>query len=349
MSIKTTLIKGRGAQINPVSRFEQYRRDEVEGSGVATKYFNVNAKTIVNKVDSPDIPLPYSLNPYQGCEHGCVYCYARNTHPYWGFSAGTEFEQNILIKHEAPSLLRKFLSNKKYHCQPIMLSGNTDCYQPAEQEFKLTRQLLEICLEYNQPVGIITKNALVIRDLDILIELNKKKLVHVVISLTSLDEKLRLLLEPRTATISKRLNAIFELSRHEIPVMVMMAPVIPALTDTEIFDMVKACKDAGAYDVHYTILRLNGDVEPIFIDWARKTFPDRADKIINLTAECHGGTVQDNRFQKRMKGEGKYAELIRNQFQLARKKYGMPAKEYGNLDCSLFRQPGSQMVFDFDS
>ncbi len=348
MSIKTTsILRGRGAQINPVSRFEKYHREEIEGAGVGTKYINTLAKSIVNKVESPDLPFSLSMNPYQGCEHGCVYCYARNTHPYWGYSAGTEFEQNILIKHDAPVLLRKFLQNKNYQCQTIMLSGNTDCYQPAEQDFKLTRQLLEICLEYRQPVGIITKNALVIRDLDLLIELNKLNLVQVVISLTSLDEKLRLLLEPRTATISKRLNAIFEISRHEIPVMVMMAPVIPGLTDNEIFDMIKACNDAGAYDVHYTILRLNGDVEPIFIDWVKKTFPDRAEKIINLTAECHGGSVNDNRFKIRMKGEGKYAELIRNQFQLARKKYGMPAKKYESLNCSLFQRPGSQMVFDF--
>lgn len=343
MTENTTYLKGRGAQINPVNKFSQLSSGDVEAFTKDTTFTKTHAKTIVNKVDSPDIPLPYSMNAYQGCEHGCVYCYARNTHPYWGYSAGTDFEQNILVKQDAPVLLRKFLNNKNYICKPIMVSGNTDCYQPCEQKYQLTRQLLEVCLEYKQPVGIITKNALILRDLDLLTELNKYNLVHVVISITTLHEKLRLLLEPRTATIAKRLNTIFQLAGADIPVMVLMAPLIPGLTDTEIFDMTKSVQEAGAYDISYTLLRLNGDVEAIFTDWLQKTFPDRADKILNLTAECHGGSVQDNRFQVRMKGEGKYAELIRNQFQMAKKKFGLPQKGKGILNCELFKRPGSQL------
>ncbi len=348
MSKNTTdYIKGRGAQINPHSRFEKYFSDDNSATSVATKYIPTVAKSIVNKVDSPDIPFVLSVNPYQGCEHGCVYCYARNTHPYWGYSAGADFEQNILVKHHAPELLRKYLNNKNYVCQPIMISGNTDCYQPAEQKFKITRKLLEICLEFNQPVNIITKNTLISRDLDIIVSLNKNNLIQIVISLTSLDEKLRLLLEPRTASIAKRMELIKQLSDLSIPVMVMMAPLIPALTEPEIFAMAKLVKETGATDLSYTILRLNGDVEPIFKDWLHKNFPDRAQKIINQTAECHGGVVNDSRFKVRMKGEGRYAEIIRSKFQLARKKYGLPQGKVSSLDCTLFKRPGSQLVFEF--
>lgn len=344
MSEKSTnYIKGRGAQFNPNNPFNKWMQDEHLVLSGETKYIPTHAKTLVNKVESPDIPMPYSMNPYQGCEHGCVYCYARNTHPYWGYSAGLDFEQKILVKHEAPGLLRKFLNNKNYQCQPIMLSGNTDCYQPAEREFKLTRQLIELCLDYKQPISIITKNALVARDIDLLEALAAQGLAQVLISITTLDEGIRSLLEPRTSTISKRLQTVSLLAEHNIPVCVMMAPVIPGLTHHEIIPMVKMCKERGAHDFYYTVLRLNGDVELIFNDWIKKTFPDRADKILNQTAACHGGSVQDKRFGTRMKGEGVLALNIKNQAKLAKKKYGLPSRAYAGLDCTRFQRPGAQL------
>ncbi len=343
----TNIVKGRGAQFNPTNPFSHLIKDESFSHTSDTKFLITHAKTIVNKVTSPDVHMPYSMNPYQGCEHGCVYCYARNTHPYWGYSAGLDFEQTVLIKHEAPSLLRKFLDRRQYECQPIMLSGNTDCYQPAEKTYQLTRKLLEVCLEYRQPVGIITKNALLLRDIDILKSLAQDNLIQVVISITTLDETLRLKLEPRTSTITKRLGIVTALNEQHIPVSVIMAPLIPGLTDHEIFDLVKISQQAGAWDFYYTILRLNGDVEKIFKDWAFKMIPDRAQKVLNQTAECHGGTVSDQRFTTRMKGEGKIAEIIKGQVLLAKKRFNLPNKFKTSLNCSKFCRPGSQLgLFD---
>ncbi len=350
MSNKSTdKIHGRGAQFNPANRFDKFQKDEgFIHEDNTTKFIPTFPKALVNKVESPDIPFMFSMNPYQGCEHGCVYCYARNTHPYWGYSAGLEFEQNILIKKDAPKLLRQYFNKRGYQPNPIMLSGNTDCYQPAEQKFKLTRQLLEICLEYRHPVSLITKNALITRDIDILSKLAIENLTCVVISITTLDEKLRLQLEPRTSTASKRMSAVKELADHNIPVSVMMAPVIPGLTLQEIFPLVKKSLEHKAYDVYYSMLRLNGDVEPIFKDWLQKTYPDKYEKIIHQTEEIHGGSVSDHRFQKRMKGEGTFAENIHLQFKMAKKKYGMPRMRMPVLDCSKFQVPGSQLSLVFD-
>ncbi len=347
MADKTTFRKGRGAQFNPSNRFNTFHQDEQLVLESKTRFIPTQAKTIVNKVESPDIPMPFSMNPYQGCEHGCVYCYARNTHPYWGYSAGLDFEQKILIKKDAPALLKKYLSRKNYLPQPILLSGNTDCYQPAEQEFRLTRQILEICFQYRQPVSIITKNSLILRDLDILKPMSGMGLVQVILSITTLDESLRSLLEPRTATSLKRLKTVEELSRNDIPVFVMMAPVIPGLTDHEIYDLTEQAAGHGAWDFFYSLLRLNGDVEPIFKDWLEKTFPDRAEKILNRTADCHGGSVQDSRFKVRMKGEGHFATMIREQVRLAKTRLGFPKRDAGLLDCSRFKVPKPQLeLFD---
>ncbi len=347
MADNSTYHKGRGAQFNPDNRFNTFHHDPDLVLDADTRYVPTSAKTIVNKVDSPDIPMPYSMNPYQGCEHGCIYCYARNTHPYCGYSAGLDFEQKILIKHDAPALLIKFLNNKNYKPQPILISGNTDCYQPAEQKFKLTRRLLEICASYRQPVSLITKNALILRDLDILSDLSKKNLVQVLLSITTLDESLRSLLEPRTSTALKRLKTLDELNKNGIPSCLMMAPVIPGLTDHEIHDMAKAAKDYGAPDIYYSVLRLNGDVAVLFEDWLEKNFPDRAKKIMNRTAECHGGQVQDSRFKLRMKGEGNYAEMIRNQFKQAKLKLKLPVTTLAPLSCDHFKKPSNQLdLFD---
>jgi len=347
MADNPTYHKGRGAQFNPDNRFNTLHHDPELIGDESTRFIPTVAKSIVNKVDSPDIPMPYSMNPYQGCEHGCIYCYARNTHPYWGYSAGLDFEQKILVKKDAPALLKKFLNNKNYKPLPILISGNTDCYQPAEQKFKLTRVLLEICAAYRQPVSMITKNALILRDLDILKEMASKNLVQVLISITTLDESLRSLLEPRTSTAQKRLKTLEELNKNGIPACLMMAPVIPGLTDHEIPAMAKAASDQGSPDIYYSILRLNGDVAILFEDWLEKNFPDRAKKIMNRTAECHGGQVQDSRFKIRMKGEGNYAEMIRNQFKQAKLKFNLPTSPLPPLSCDLFKIPSAQLnLFD---
>src|SRR6478735_4556052 len=246
--------KGRGAQINTRNKFlrNENTRENVEAiddwtdTNAPTQYIEQEAKSIVNKVDSPDVGMWYSMNPYGGCEHGCIYCYARNTHEYWGYSAGTDFESKIIVKKNASKLLRKFLMNKNWECVPIGLSGNTDCYQPAEKKFRLTRGLLEVCNEFNQPVGMITKNAGILRDKDILQEMAKKKLVSILVSITSFDEDLRRAMEPRTTTGKQRLRTIKELSDAGVRMGVMLGPMIPGLNEHEMHEIMKQASEAGA-------------------------------------------------------------------------------------------------------
>ncbi|SFU27018.1 DNA repair photolyase [Pustulibacterium marinum] len=331
--MKDDLKKGRGAQKNVHNRFlegehemldeflEYCHKEGEEADTNKTRFLEVFPKTIVNKVTSPDVGMEFSLNPYQGCEHGCVYCYARNSHEYWGYSAGLDFERTILVKKNAPELLQSKLKSKNWKATTIVLSGNTDCYQPAEKEFQLTRKCLEVFLKYKHPVGIITKNALITRDLDILKELAKDNLVGVSISVTSLSEKTRRLLEPRTATIKKRLETIETLSKNGIPVNVMLAPIIPGINSHEILPMAKAVADAGALSIGHTVVRLNGAVGELFTDWIEKAMPDKASKVLNQIKACHGGTLNESRFGVRMKGEGVFALQIHAQMQLARRKF----------------------------
>lgn len=336
---------GRGAQINPHNRFFLQEKgddfddiDPAEEPEFRTKFIEVHPKSIVNKLSSPDVGMYYSLNPYQGCEHGCTYCYARPTHEYWGYSAGTDFERIILVKKNAPELLEEALNKKSWKVQTISISGNTDCYQPCEKDFGITRKLLEIMLKYRHPVGIITKNALITRDLDILEELAKLNLVAVNISLTSLKEELRRKLEPRTATSHKKLDTIEKLSQHGIPVNVLMAPIIPALNDDEIFAIAEAVAKRGALSMYHQIVRLNGPNGEIFTDWVTKNYPDRAEKVLNQLRDMHGGKLSDSRFGTRMKGEGVYALNIQRQVQLARKKF-LPAEPFPRLRTDLFEIP----------
>ncbi|MCX6352642.1 MAG: PA0069 family radical SAM protein [Bacteroidetes bacterium] len=339
-------LGGRGAQLNTANPYQKQRQtfdnidflDEPWLSETKTEYFSEHPKKIVNKVASPDIGLAYSMNPYQGCEHGCIYCYARNTHQYWGYSAGLDFERKIMIKENAPELLRKTLDNPKWKPEMIMLAGNTDCYQPIERKKKITRRLLEVLLEYKHPVGIITKNALVLRDIDLLTELAALNLLVVSVSITSLDEDLRLKMEPRTTTYMQRLKVVEELSKRHIPVNVMVAPVIPSINDSHIPDVLKAVAERGAVSAGYTIVRLNGAIGEIFTDWVQKNFPDRAEKVLAQIAECHGGALADSRYGTRMKGEGKYAEVIANLFRIHKRKYfegrGVPP-----IDYAAFKRP----------
>jgi DNA repair photolyase len=343
--MKESYKSGRGAQINPANRFLKAEKGDdfddlsyEEEESVKTRFIEVFPKTIVNKLDSPDVGMFYSLNPYQGCEHGCTYCYARPTHEYWGYSAGTDFEQTILVKKNAPDLLEEALQKKKWEVKTLSLSGNTDCYQPCERTYRITRRLLEICLEYRQPVSIITKNALVSRDIDILSELAKMNLISVNLSITSLDEDLRRRLEPRTATSRRKLETIANLRSHDIPVNVMIAPLIPALNDMEIFPIMKAIGEYGALSAGYTIVRLNGPNGEIFTDWITKNFPDRAEKVLNQIRDVHDGKLSDSRFGTRMRGEGNYALNIKRQFEVARARF-LPSQSFPKLRTDLFRRP----------
>ncbi len=342
-------LKGRGAQINTKNRFLINERtkehieavDEWEEENIETQYLEETAKTIVNKVESPDVGMMYSMNPYQGCEHGCIYCYARNVHEYWGYSAGLDFERKIIVKKNAPDLLRKFLMSPKWQCTPIGLSGNTDCYQPAEKKFRLTRGLLEVCLEFNQPVGMITKNAGMLRDIDILQEMAKRKLVSILVSITSFNEDLRRVMEPRTTTAKQKLRLIKELSNAGVRMGVMLGPMIPGLNEHEMQRIMKAANENGATFSAYTFIRLNGAIKIMFHDWLYKNFPDRADKVWHLIEGSHNGKVNDSRWGVRMRGEGPISELVRQQFQKYNKLYNLNAERWG-LDCTNFRRPGAQ-------
>lgn len=339
-------IQGRGAQINTYNKFRktEYVTEHIEMldepllSSTKTKVFYEYPANIVNKVDSPDVGMMYSANPYQGCEHGCIYCYARNSHQYWGYSAGLDFESKIIVKPEAPKLVEQTLRKRSWKPAVISLSGNTDCYQPLERKYRLTRQILEVLLRFRNPVGIITKNALILRDLDILKELASLKLVHVMVSITSLEEDLRLLLEPRTATAKQRLKVIEQLTLNGIPAGVMTAPIIPGLNSMEIPAIIKAASDAGAVNAGYTMVRLNGAIGDIFTDWINKAMPDRAEKVLNQIREVHGGTLNDSRWGTRMKGEGNIASIVKQMFSQSVKKHlaGRSSYEY---DYSLFKVP----------
>jgi DNA repair photolyase len=328
---------GRGAQFNTKNRFlkNEVTKEHIEGiddweeTNLKTQYIEVHPKTIVNKVESPDVGMSYSMNPYAGCEHGCIYCYARNVHEYWGYSAGMDFEQKILIKKNAPELLRKFLMHPKWDATPIMLSGNTDCYQPAEQIYRLTRGLLEVCNEFNQPVGILTKNAWILKDKDVLQEMGKKNIVSAMVSITSFNEDLRRVMEPRTVTAKAKLKVINELSSAGVRMGIMMGPMIPGLNEHEM------------QRTAYTFIRLNGAIKFLFHDWLYKNFPDRADKVWHHIEHSHDGKVNDTRFGVRMRGEGAIAQMVAQQYRKYGKLYGMNAEEW-SLDRTKFRRPGMQ-------
>ena len=353
------LKKGRGAQQNPANRFLEHHHEILDEflefcsnsgelpSNPRTKYIPVFPKTVINKVTSPDVPMNYSMNPYQGCEHGCIYCYARNTHEFWGYSAGQDFENKILVKERTPDLLEKKLRSKQWKADTIVLSGNTDCYQPAEQKYKLTRACLEVFLKYRHPVGIITKNALILRDLDLIKELNKHGLVGVHISVTSMNEKTRRVLEPRTTSIAKRLKTIRVLSQNNIPVNTMLAPIIPGINSHEVMDLAKAGADHGALSFVITIVRLNGAIGRIFTDWIQKAMPDSAEKVLNLIASCHGGQLNDSRFGIRTRGEGQIARQIHELGRIAKVRY-YRGRQFPKLNKDLHKyyKQGQEQLFD---
>jgi len=329
-------VRGRGAGLNPGNRFEDVRlhvlgehlddiaSERPDGTQVITRIYRDTSRSIVNKVESPDLPmLKWTLNPYRGCEHGCIYCYARPTHEYLGFSCGLDFETRIVAKQEAPSLLRAALSSPKWAGDPIMLSGVTDPYQPVESKLLITRGCLRTMLDFRQPVSVITKNRLILRDLDLLSQMREQALVSCAVSLTTLDPALAGKMEPRASSPRDRLETIRQLSGAGIPVCVMMAPVIPGLNDHEIPAVLKAAADAGATSAGYVLLRLPHQIKDLFLEWLRRHFPDRASHVESQLRESRGGALYESSYFSRQRGRGGRAEQIGQAFAVFKKRYGL--------------------------
>lgn len=336
-------FKGRGAVSKPVNRFEKIELEisEEEIGNVEkprTEFYKDSSRTILTYNDSPDTGFEVGINPYRGCEHGCVYCYARPTHEFLGLSAGLDFETQIFVKEKAPELLRKELAKKKWQPQTVAISGNTDCYQPAEKHFRLTRQCLEVLLDFRNPAGIITKNHLITRDIDILREMASYNSVLAVISVTTLDQKLAGLMEPRTSRPYLRLKAIEELTAAGIPVMVLVAPVVPGLTDHEIPEIIKSTVSAGAKRAAYVMLRLPYAVSELFTEWVETHYPNRKNKILNRIKSVRNGKLNSAEFGKRMKGEGIFARQVKDLFEISCKKNGIFNSKI-ELSAEHFRNP----------
>jgi DNA repair photolyase len=346
----TPAPRGRGARKNPPNRFETTHREleleQVEDdeeyldslNRPPTEYRPDQSRTIIAENDSPDVGFEVSLNPYRGCEHGCIYCYARPTHEYLGFSAGLDFETKIMVKHDAPELLRRALSASGWKPRVLGLSGVTDAYQPVERKLGLTRGCLAVLAEYRQAVTIITKNRLVTRDLDLLAELARHNAVGVFVSITSLDEELIGRLEPRTTRPQGRLNAIAALAAAGIPTGVMVAPMIPGLTEHEVPSIIDAAAQAGARWAGYTIVRLPLAVAGLFEDWLGRHFPDRKDKVLDRIRAMRGGRLNDSRFGVRMSGEGNAAIMISQIFRSACRRAGLNLQPWP-VTAAAFRRP----------
>ncbi len=339
-------MKGRGASWNPQNRFESLGYvldDEAERDESAPKtiYLRDPSRSIIATNDSPDVGFEASINPYRGCEHGCIYCYARPTHEYLGFSAGLDFETKILVKEDAPALLRAELSKKSWEPKTIAISGVTDPYQPIERKLEITRGCIAVLAEFRNPVGIITKNALVTRDADLLAEMSSWNGTRVFVSVTSLDNDVHRTMEPRTSTPELRLEAIRTLTAAGIPVGVMVAPVVPGLTDHEMPAILKAARDAGAQWAGFVVLRLPWAVAPLFEKWLEENFPDRKDKVLNRVRDLRGGKLYDAQWGVRGRGQGIFAEQIEALFDVTCRKLGLNEKDY-SLATEHFRRRTAQ-------
>lgn len=338
--------RGRGTPANPQNRFEKHsfevQLEDFEHEELppapGTEFIPNQSKSILAKNDSPDVGFTWSLNPYRGCEHGCAYCYARPSHEYLGFSAGLDFETKIMVKENAPELLRETFMSPKWQPETIALSGNTDCYQPAERQFRITRRCLEVFAEFKNPVSMITKNRLVTRDIDILQRLAADGLVTVNISVTSLKLEVQQALEPRTSTPAARLDAIRKLTAAGIPTCVMVAPVIPGLTDEEVPAILQAVADAGAITAGWVPVRLPHAVAPIFEDWLERNFPLKKERVLNRIRSMRGGKLNDPNFGSRMQGEGALAVQMRQMFEMGRRKAGLQEAR-PELRTDLFQRP----------
>ena len=357
MTNPSRIVPGRGAAANPANRFEKLHLEpDPDAGGDAgseapaaprTQFFKDHSSSILAHNESPDVGFDTSLNPYRGCEHGCSYCYARNTHEYLGFSAGLDFETKIMVKEDAPELLRRELSSPKWNPRVVALSGVTDCYQPVERRLQLTRRCLAVLAEFRNPVVITTKNHLVTRDIDLLRELAAHHAATVLLSINSLDSELARKLEPRAASPKMRLAAVEALAKAGVPVGVLVAPVIPALNDHEIPAVLAAAKSAGAGWAGMEILRLPLTVAPIFEEWLERNVPGKKDKVLNRIRAMRGGKLNDPRFGSRMSGEGIFAEQISQMFHIALRKAGL--SEVGPaLSAAAFRRPeGPQLGLGF--
>ncbi len=313
----------------------EYLRD-IENRSI--EYIPDSSKTIVAQNNSPDVPFRYSVNPYRGCIHACSYCYARSSHEYLGYNAGLDFETKIVVKHQAPALFRDFLARDVWKPEPIVFSGVTDCFQPAERQFRLTRECLEVAMECHQPIGIVTKNALVLRDLEILQGMAANQLVHVFVSVNSLDAQLARDMEPRTSIPAARIRTIRMLADAGVPVGVMVAPIIPGLNDSEVPSVLKAASDAGATVASYVLLRLPSTVEPVFKEWLERTQPLKAERVLGLVRETREGKLSSSTWGERMVGTGTIADQIRQMFGLFKQKLGLDRK-LPPQNCSSFRPP----------
>jgi DNA repair photolyase len=346
-------IRGRGASSNPANRFEliHYERDEFvaeeDAPSPATRFYRDHSRSILAYNDSPDVGFEVSINPYRGCEHGCVYCFARPTHEYLGLSAGLDFETKIFVKDDAPALLRKELSAAKWQPKVVSISGVTDPYQPIERRLELTRRCLEVFAEFRNPVGIVTKNHLICRDIDLLAELAQHQAAAAFLSITTLDAELARRMEPRATQPAGRLAAIEELTRAGIPVGVLIAPVIPGLNDHEIPAILEAAAKAGALSAGYVLLRLPYGLGPLFEQWLRQHYPERCEKVLSRLRDMRGGEIYDARFGSRMRGEGVMAEQIAGLFALGCRRAGIGGR-FPALSTAAFRRPGGtqQLLFE---
>lgn len=344
-------VRGRGAGLNPGNRFEDIRlhvlgehldehaRERPLGTLVGTRVLPDAARGVINPVDSKDLNFKWTVNPYRGCEHGCIYCYARPGHEYLGLSSGLDFETTILAKHEAPRLLREELARPSWKGEPIMFAGVTDVYQPVERELRITRRCLEVMLEFGQPLSIVTKSKLILRDLDLLRELAARNLVHVAVSITTLDNALAGAMEPRAASPRARLDVIRTLAAEKIPVMVFTAPIIPGLTDHEIPRLLQESHRAGAAAAGYVLLRLPYQIKALFLDWLQREYPDRAARIEHLIRDTRSGALYDSRWRIRQKGEGEIAAQIARVFQVFQRKYKLDGR-LPEFDRTQFRKIG---------
>ncbi|WP_346795558.1 PA0069 family radical SAM protein [Halomonas sp. Bachu 37] len=349
-SASQTVRKGRGATYDPHNRFAPSRVVEEDDGWwqepipdkLPTQVREEPSKSALSWNRSPDLAFDRSLNPYRGCEHGCIYCFARPSHAYWDYSPGLDFETKLIARTGLVERLREELCKPGYVCRPINLSGNTDCYQPLEAERRTTRQLLELLLECRHPVTLVTKSSLILRDLELLSAMAEQRLVRVFISLTSLDNQLKRTLEPRTAGPRARLRIMEELNTASIPVGALVSPVIPGLTDHELEDLLEAASRAGARTANWMLLRLPHEVAPLFEAWLEAHYPERAAKVMSLIRQCRGGKDYDARFGHRFRGEGVFADMINQRFRRASRRLGLQDRTEMGLDTQSFRPPHPQ-------
>lgn len=354
-SEKPLSYKGRGSSSNPVSRYASATSQQFDDGWGAldeelpplrTELSVDTSRSIINYINSPDIPFDRSINPYRGCEHGCIYCYARPSHAWLGLSPGLDFESRIFYKPDAAALLEKELAKPGYQCAPIALGGNTDIYQPVERDLKITRQILEVLSRHHHPVTLITKSAMIERDIDLLSDMARRNLIHTAVTITTLDKNLARTLEPRAAAPHRRLETVRRLSEAGIPVTVMVAPIIPALNDSEMETILQRVADAGAHDAHYILLRLPLELTALFEEWLQQHYPLKAAHVMSLIRQSRDGKTNDARFGSRMRGSGLFADMIAQRFKLAKAR--LPFRPSPTLDSGQFNPPRATSSPQFD-